>query len=217
MNKELNILAVDLHADHAYVAILSNGIYQQYTFLNDRYTAQSLQEAMNKSCESSSVNLNEIDVFAYHSGPGRFSGLRIASGLLHAIAYVTGSRLVACGGLHNMAIGVQKQTKSNQAIAAVITLPNDNGYYRAIYQLERNEWETLKKPEHVKDLDDISDCTLIASDQQLSAGSDQQVYVVPVDIRTLIDYVIEYPNVSVLPMDIKLDYLKKNLFKQNPK
>ena len=58
---------------------------------------------------------------------------------------------------------------------------------------------------------------MIASDQQLPAGSDQQVYVVPVDIRTLIDYAAEYPNVSMLPMNIKLDYLKKNLFKPNPK
>lgn len=217
MNKKLNILAIDLHADYAYVAILTDGVYQQYTFLNDRYTTQSLQDAMNKACKSSSIDLNEIDTFAYHSGPGRFSGLRIASGLLHAIAYVTGSRLVACGGLHNMAIGVQKQTNSNQAIAAVITLPNGNGYYRAIYQLVCNEWETIKSPEHVKDLDDISDCTLVATDCKLSTDYDQLVFVAPVDIRTLVDYAVEYPSISVSPMNIKLDYLKKNLFKPNLK
>ena len=79
------ILALDTATKTAGVAILKDGNPYGETILNTGVThSQSLFPAMDSLLKKCNLSISQIDVIAYASGPGSFTGLRIGG------AFVTG-------------------------------------------------------------------------------------------------------------------------------
>tara|TARA_Y100000991_G_C21933368_1_gene331859 strand:- start:200 stop:847 length:648 start_codon:yes stop_codon:yes gene_type:complete len=215
MKTSSRILAFDLHANDAVVASYLDGKQSQYSFPNDRNTACRVQATIQTMLHATNLSIAAFDVFAYHCGPGRFSGLRLAAGLVHAMAFVGGQRIVPCSGLLNMALQAYAVSQTTLPIAAIVPHQQSKGFYCAVYQYRGGQWVTILEPVHVDSLSVVEGYDCCVSNQRLPLLEHKNGYVFSPNISTLLDYAMIQADTSVSTKNIQLDYLTKNLFKPN--
>ncbi len=92
----MRILALETSTAHGSVALLENNVLVHETILAaERRTAQALAPAMAGLFQQADWAPRSIELVALTSGPGSFTGLRIAVTTAKTFAYATGARLVA--------------------------------------------------------------------------------------------------------------------------
>lgn len=211
-----NILATDLSGESGQVMLTYNGVAHARQFACGRESGPLLKAAILDLMTSLQVDTKEIDIVAYSLGPGRFSGLRLSAGMLHAMAYAGRQSIVALSNLQNIAIQAQNVHKSKGKIGVIQMLPGENnGYYAAIYEhIEQEGWYIHQEPKHVSKLTDFDNLSLLVGDKDTTESKHScDAYYQP-SVNTLLAYadtVIQNKTV----FQIELDYLKRGLFQPN--
>lgn len=94
------ILGVDTTGESMSVAITQGDVLLYETFVNiGKKHSQTLMPAIDKMLELSALALEEIDAFAVAYGPGSFTGIRIGTSAVSALAYATGKPVYAVNTL----------------------------------------------------------------------------------------------------------------------
>ncbi len=100
------ILAVETSTAACSVALLyQSKLYQRYEVLPQKH-AQRLLEMVSEVMKESKLNASSIDLLAYGEGPGAFTGIRIAAGVIQGLALGWDKPVVAISSLEAMAEGV---------------------------------------------------------------------------------------------------------------
>lgn len=114
----MNILAIDTATEACSVALqFNNKIYTRYEVCPQQHSQKILimvEEVMNDA----GATLNELQVLGFGRGPGSFTGVRIATGIIQGLALGSGLPVVGVSTLQAMAQQViASQAVDNVAVA----------------------------------------------------------------------------------------------------
>lgn len=107
----MRILAIETSALECSVALAdAAGVAQR----SRKAVAQVAEQALSIIAEllaDQSVTLTQVDAFAFGSGPGAFTGLRVACALVQGLAFAGDRPVVSVGSLRALAYGASRQAQ----------------------------------------------------------------------------------------------------------
>jgi tRNA threonylcarbamoyladenosine biosynthesis protein TsaB len=159
----VRILAIETSAQECSVALAqAAGVLQRSRRAGTRVAEQALSMIAELLAEQS-VGLTQVDAFAFGSGPGAFTGLRVACALVQGLAFASDRPVVPVGTLRALAYGASRRMpRSNddsrpgplRAMAAVDARMGQ--IYWAVYDGAQREQQlagpALATPEQVSGL-----------------------------------------------------------------
>lgn len=94
-----NILAIDTATDACSVALIKNGVISERYDVIPRQHSQQFFRMLDELLDDGNLRRQEVDAIAYSSGPGSFTGLRIAASAVQGLAYSHGLPCIAVSTL----------------------------------------------------------------------------------------------------------------------
>src|SRR5690349_19975664 len=93
-NGAMNLLAVETSTELCSVALLRNGeLFVEEAMAENRHS-DLLVPMLRRVMERAHLSPRHLDAFAFGQGPGSFTGLRIACGIVQGLAYAADKPVV---------------------------------------------------------------------------------------------------------------------------
>ncbi len=136
----LKILALDTSTEYCSVALWIDGALESRAAHAGQTHSDILLGMVDELLQSSAVSLRELDGIAYGEGPGSFTGLRIACGVVQGLAFGAALPVVGVGTLLAMAAG----TRAQRVVCCMDARMNE--IYHAAYRKEGEAWRAVYEP-----------------------------------------------------------------------
>lgn len=137
------ILAIETSAEQASAALLLN----DQLFIQDSAGAGTHSDAIlplvQKVLEQAGIRLQACDALAFGSGPGSFTGVRTAAGVVQGLAFGCKRPVIAVVTLQAMAQACREKTGENDVLAILDARMGE--VYWAQYHFE-DGWHTVVPP-----------------------------------------------------------------------
>jgi tRNA threonylcarbamoyladenosine biosynthesis protein TsaB len=136
----LKILALDTSTEYCSVALLSdNDVTSREDYAGQRHS-ELILPMVRQVLADSGITLADLDGIAFGSGPGSFTGLRIACGITQGLAFGADLPVVGICTLEALAqeAGAEKVVTALDARMGEI--------YHAAYEKGRHEWQPVAQP-----------------------------------------------------------------------
>ncbi|UYZ84984.1 tRNA (adenosine(37)-N6)-threonylcarbamoyltransferase complex dimerization subunit type 1 TsaB [Entomomonas sp. E2T0] len=131
------LLAIDTATEACSVAILHQGeLYTCYEVI-PRLHAQQILPMIKKVVAEAGCSLSTIDGLAFGRGPGAFTGVRIATGVIQGLAFALDKPVIAISDLAVLAQRAWREYKVEQVAVAIDARMNE--IYWGCYQLQQKE------------------------------------------------------------------------------
>nr|VFJ47718.1 MAG: tRNA threonylcarbamoyladenosine biosynthesis protein TsaB [Candidatus Kentron sp. FW] len=114
-----SILAIDTSTDACSVALYSGGEYSESHVLAPRRHTEILLPEIEALLSRSALSLHDLDGLAFGRGPGAFTGLRIATGVIQGLAFGTGLPVIPISSLQALAQGIWREHKERNVLTAL--------------------------------------------------------------------------------------------------
>ncbi len=158
------ILAIDTTTDACSVAIqYESNCYQEY-MVEPRAHNQNIFPMLKKVLASAKCKLSEIDLIVFGAGPGSFTGLRIATGVVQGLAFSHKIPVMPISSLRTMA----QQSYSDSQAKTVIVM-NDarmQQVYWGKYKINAKNVMIEIMPDALSDPKELDPNDLCASDDE---------------------------------------------------
>lgn len=146
------LLALDTATEACSVALLHDGKVTSHYEVIPRMHAQKLLPMIKQLLADSGVALNTLDAIAFGRGPGAFTGVRIAIGVVQGLAFALERPVLPVSNLAALAQGALRE-HGVQQVAAAIDARMDEVYW-GCYQATAGEMrlvgrEAVLPPEQV--------------------------------------------------------------------
>jgi tRNA threonylcarbamoyladenosine biosynthesis protein TsaB len=194
----MNILVIDTATEACSVALeVNEQVFNRFEICPQQHS-QRILPMIDEVLKEANVSLKDLDYLAFGRGPGSFTGVRIATGVLQGLALGTGHKVVGISTLASMAHQAYVQNHKKLVTAAIDARMSE--VYFGQYQLQNNVMtligeEQVIPPEQAAIL--LSDSSSMAG-----VGTGWQAYLalnVTGEIEVLPD--ILYPNaLYMLPL-----------------
>lgn len=115
----MNILALDSSTEACSVALMLNDTTLSRHELAPRKHAELLLPFMDQLLAEAGLSLKQIDALAFGRGPGAFTGIRIATGVVQGIAFAVDLPVVPISTLAAIAQGTARELGARRVIAAI--------------------------------------------------------------------------------------------------
>lgn len=112
------VLAIDAAAEPVSVALAYRQSVDLRRLPGSEPAAEAALARVAELLDSRALSVNDVDVFAFASGPGAFTGLRVACGLTQGLAFACQRPVIAVGSLRALAFGVRRRARVLAAIDA---------------------------------------------------------------------------------------------------
>ncbi len=134
----MKILAIDTATEACSVALqMPQQIISRFEICPQQHS-QRLLPMVDEVLKEAGVSLDELDLLAFGRGPGSFTGVRIATGMIQGLALGTGLKVAGVSTLEAMANEVAEQLtdqgKDNQFVAVASDARMDEVYF-AVFKL----------------------------------------------------------------------------------
>ena len=147
------LLALDTATEACSAALLHGGrLYHRYEVI-PRMHAQRLLPMIDELLVEAGIALKQVDALVFGRGPGAFTGVRIATGMVQGLAFATGKPVI---GISNLAALAQRAWREHgaQNVCAAIDARMDEVYW-GCYQLRDGDMqlmgnEVVSAPEQVQ-------------------------------------------------------------------
>ncbi len=107
------IISLDTSGPLFSIALLRNGELEEKTYKGNRENSERIIIEINSLLKDSSLSFEDVQGLAFCSGPGSFSGVRVASGIAYGIAFAKNIPIVGVSSLEALAaIHPEKNTIS---------------------------------------------------------------------------------------------------------
>ena len=148
------ILSIETSTLAASVAVTEDGklIGEEYTSYKLKHS-EKLLPLVEHLLEDVRLEMSDIDMFAAGTGPGSFTGLRIAASTVKAFAHVTGKDIIAVSSLDALA-------EANRGRGSLICAMNDaqrNDVYSSLYDSSLGYRGKLSPEDTITDSDELLD------------------------------------------------------------
>ena len=132
----MNILIIDTATEACSVALEFNQqVFNRFEVCPQQHS-QRILPMIDEVLKEAKVTLQDLDYLAFGRGPGSFTGVRIATGILQGLALGTGHKVVAISTLAAMAQQAFEQNR-NQHVTAAIDARMSEVYFGQ-YHLKQN-------------------------------------------------------------------------------
>jgi tRNA threonylcarbamoyladenosine biosynthesis protein TsaB len=161
------VLAIDTATEFCSVALLvDERVVERSEAVGQRHSERALP-MVETVLASAGLRLSDVDFFAFGAGPGSFTGLRIACGIVQGLAYGTDRKVVAVGNLRALAARAFAVVPSaGSALTAIDARMHEA--YCAIYRNDPTTTEhrgpALERPAALARLAEIESVDLVAGD-----------------------------------------------------
>lgn len=136
----MKILAFDTSSEYCSVALLlERDILGEEVLAGQRHSELVLP-MVSRILDESGLTLAQLDGIAFGSGPGSFTGLRIACGIAQGLAFGAGLPVIGIGTLEALA----QQAGGTQVITALDARMHE--IYHAAYRKVLDGWEAVSEP-----------------------------------------------------------------------
>lgn len=162
----MKILALDTSAEYCSIALLADDeVMSQDAYAGQRHSELVLP-MVRQVLADSGIALAQLDGIAFGSGPGSFTGLRIACGITQGLAFAADLPVTGICTLEVLA----QEAGTEKVVAALDARMGQ--IYHAAYEKGLNEWQAVAKPSLCLPLD----APLIEGNNWTGCGSGFDVY-----------------------------------------
>jgi tRNA threonylcarbamoyladenosine biosynthesis protein TsaB len=131
----MNILIIDTATEACSVALeVNKHAFNRFEVCPQQHS-QRILPMIDDVLKEASVTLQDLDYLAFGRGPGSFTGVRIATGVIQGLALGTGHKVLGISTLAAMAQQAYLQNKSEQVTAAIDARMSE--VYFGQYQLKQ--------------------------------------------------------------------------------
>jgi tRNA threonylcarbamoyladenosine biosynthesis protein TsaB len=136
----LNLLAVETSTELCSVALLRGGeLFVEEAMAENRHS-EMLSPMIRRVLERAHLSARQMDAFGFGQGPGSFTGIRIACGVVQGLAFAAGRPVVPVASL----LALAEQTNEGRAIAALDARMGEA--YVAAYARNGDDWDEVIAP-----------------------------------------------------------------------
>jgi tRNA threonylcarbamoyladenosine biosynthesis protein TsaB len=115
----MNILIIDTATEACSVALeVNQHVYKRFEICPQQHS-QRILPMIDEVLKEAKVTLQDLDYLAFGRGPGSFTGVRIATGVLQGLALGTGHKVIGISTLAAMAQQAYAQNQSEHVCAAI--------------------------------------------------------------------------------------------------
>lgn len=130
----MNILIIDTATEACSVALeVNNQLFHRFEVCPQQHS-QRILPMVDEVLKEANVTLHDLDYLGFGRGPGSFTGVRIATGVLQGLALGAGLKVIGISTLAAMAQQAFAQHNSQQVYAAIDARMSE--VYFAHYQAE---------------------------------------------------------------------------------
>lgn len=130
------ILALDASSDACSVALLINDSVNERFQIAPRQHNALLLPMIEELLGAADLRVKQLDALAFGCGPGSFTGLRIAAGVVQGIAFAADVPVIPVSTLQSLAQGAFREQGVTHAIAAIVARINE--IYWAAFKADNN-------------------------------------------------------------------------------
>ena len=143
----MNLLAVETSTELCSVALLRDGeLFVEEAMAENRHS-DLLVPMLRRVLERARLAPRQMDAFAFGQGPGSFTGLRIACGIVQGLAYASGKPVVPVSTL----LALAEQSNEARVLAALDARMGEA--YLAAYSRNGGDWDEVIAPRLAGPLD----------------------------------------------------------------
>lgn len=136
----MNLLAVETSTELCSVALLRGAeLFVEEALAENRHS-ELLVPMLRRVLERSHLAPRQMDAFAFGQGPGSFTGLRIACGMVQGLAFASGRPVVPVPTL----LALAEQSNESRVIAALDARMGEA--YVAAYARNGQDWDEVIAP-----------------------------------------------------------------------
>ena len=114
----MKLLAIETAGDACSCALLVDGDCFERHRLAPRQHAELVLSMLQELLDEARLELAALDALAFGCGPGSFTGLRIAAGVIQGLAYGADLPVVPVSSLQALAQGARRESGSGRVLAA---------------------------------------------------------------------------------------------------
>jgi len=136
----VNLLAVETSTELCSVALLRDGeLFVEEALAENRHS-EMLVPMVRKALDRARLGAGHMDAFAFGQGPGSFTGIRIACGLVQGMAFASHRPVVPVPSL----LALAQQSNESRVVAAVDARMGEA--YLAAYARNGDDWDEIVAP-----------------------------------------------------------------------
>ena len=148
----MKLLAVDTSTEACSAALYINGTITERYELAPREHTKLILPMVDSLMTEAMIEAQDLDALAFGRGPGSFTGVRIATGVIQGIAFAANSLVVPVSTLAAIAQDCIENTKNNCVFTAVDARMNE--IYWAVYR---------RNPENIVELSGLESVGPVAN------------------------------------------------------
>ena len=115
----MKILAIESSSEAVSVALMVGDECLSRHEVAPRKHAELLLPYMDELLDQAGLSLQQLDALAFGCGPGAFTGIRIATGVIQGVAYAADLPVVAVSTLACLAQGARREEGRDKVLAAI--------------------------------------------------------------------------------------------------
>jgi len=136
----LNLLAVETSTELCSVALLRGGeLFVEEALAENRHS-EMLVPMIRKLLERARISPLQMEAFAFGQGPGSFTGIRIACGIVQGLAFAAHRLVVPVPSL----LALAEQSNEGHVVAAIDARMGEA--YLAAYARNGDDWDEVLAP-----------------------------------------------------------------------
>ena len=136
----MNLLAIETSSELCSVALLRGSELFVDEELAENRHSEMLVPMVRRLLERAQLQARQMDAFAFGQGPGSFTGIRIACGIVQGLAFAAKRPVVPVPSL----LALAEQSKQTRVVAALDARMNEA--YLAAYASNGDDWDTVIEP-----------------------------------------------------------------------
>ena len=136
----MNILALETSGELCSAALWRDGVVDAREAGTGQLNSDVLLPLIDELLTAHTLRVSDLDGVAFGSGPGSFTGLRVACGVAQGIAFGAGVPLV---GIETL-LAVAEAARARRAVCCLDARMGE--IYHAAYEKRGDEWHTVHEP-----------------------------------------------------------------------
>ena len=138
----MNLLALDTSTDACSVALLLDGELNGHCRVEPRGHTRLIMPMVRQLLSDHGVTISDLDALAFAAGPGSFTGLRIATGVIQGLAWGLDVPVVPVSSLQAVALDLAQDADEGDGLAVAFDARMDEVYW-GCYQVKNGLPEPL--------------------------------------------------------------------------